>query len=156
MTPGSARLLKCGATSRTYSGMSANHGIHWMWDEACARLDEAERRHRRFFELLAAPGGTPAWEPPANVFANGSELYVAVALPGARADAISVEITAHGLVVETRVEPPCMRLDLNVLRLEIPYGRMRRNIELPPGRYLLVERHLDEGCLYLRLKGFAT
>jgi HSP20 family molecular chaperone IbpA len=136
--------------------MSANQGIRWMWAEACARLDEAERRHRRFFELLGSPGAQPAWEPPANVFSNGSELHVTVALPGARADEITVEITAHGLQVEARVEPPSMTIDFSVLRLEIPYGRMRRSIELPPGRYLLAERRLDGGCLFLKLKGFAT
>jgi len=37
------------------------------------------------------------------------------------------------------------------VRLEIPYGRMRRRIDLPPGHYALVERQLDRGCLFLRL-----
>jgi hypothetical protein len=40
---------------------------------------------------------------------------------------------------------------MNVVRLEIPYGRMRRRIDIPPGRYALVERRLDRGWLYLRL-----
>ncbi len=26
-----------------------------MWAEACALLEEAERKHRHFFDLLAAP-----------------------------------------------------------------------------------------------------
>jgi hypothetical protein len=38
-----------------------------------------------------------------------------------------------------------------VVRFEIPYGRMRRRIELPPGRYILEERRLDRGYLHLRL-----
>jgi hypothetical protein len=37
------------------------------------------------------------------------------------------------------------------VRLEIPYGRMRRRIDLPSGRYVLGERRLERGCLHLRL-----
>jgi HSP20 family molecular chaperone IbpA len=40
---------------------------------------------------------------------------------------------------------------MNLVRLEIPYGRMRRRIDLPSGRYAVMERRLDHGCLYLRL-----
>ena len=39
------------------------------------------------------------------------------------------------------------------MRLEIPYGRMRRRIDLPPGRYALLELRLERGYLYLRLTG---
>ena len=123
----------------------------WMWAEACARLDEAERKHRHFFELLAAPASLPAWEPPADIFADGSELQVVVALPGARADEVTVQITATGLQIETSVPPPSMNARMTIVRLEIPYGQMRRRVDLPPGHYALVERRLDRGCLYLRL-----
>jgi HSP20 family molecular chaperone IbpA len=122
-----------------------------MWAEACALLDEAERKHRRFFELLAAPSAQPVWEPPADIFADGAELRVAIALPGARAEEVVVQLTPTGLQVETLVAPPALMARMSVVRLEIPYGRMRRRIDLPPGRYVLVERELDRGCLYLRL-----
>jgi HSP20 family molecular chaperone IbpA len=123
----------------------------WMWAEACALLDEAERKHRRFFELLAVPSAAPAWEPPADIFADGSELQVVVALPGAHADDVAVQLTATGLQIDTTVAPPILAARVNVVRLEIPYGRMRRRIDLPPGRYALLERRLDRGCLFLRL-----
>src|SRR4030088_1709907 len=123
----------------------------WMWAEACALLDEAERKHRRFFELLTVPSTSLVWEPPADIFADGSELQVVVALPGARAEEIAVQITPTGLQIETSVPPPSLGARTNVVRLEIPYGRMRRRIDLPPGRYALVERQLDRGCLFLRL-----
>jgi hypothetical protein len=55
------------------------------------------------------------------------------------------------LQIETLVPPPALGARMNVVRLEIPYGRMRRRIDLPPGRYALVERGLDRGCLFLRL-----
>jgi HSP20 family protein len=124
----------------------------WMWAEACALLEEAERKHRQFFELLAAPTAQPVWEPPADIFAEGSILNVVVALPGARADEVTVQITPTGLQIDTTVPPPAMGAAMKVVRLEIPYGRMRRRIDLPPGRYVLVERRLDHGCLHLRLR----
>ncbi|HWW30308.1 MAG TPA: hypothetical protein VNY80_09860 [Steroidobacteraceae bacterium] len=124
----------------------------WMWAEACALLEEAERKHRQFFELLAAPTAQPVWEPPADIFAEGSLLNVVVALPGARADEVTVQITPTGLQIDTTVPPPAMGAAMKVVRLEIPYGRMRRRIDLPPGRYVLVERRLDHGCLHLRVR----
>jgi|SRR5580692_5832260 HSP20 family protein len=124
----------------------------WMWAEACALLEQAERKHRQFFELLAAPTTHPVWEPPADIFADGSHLTVVVALPGARADEVTVQITATGLQIDTTVPPPAVGAAVSVVRLEIPYGRMRRRIDLPPGRYALIERRLDHGCLHLRLQ----
>jgi HSP20 family molecular chaperone IbpA len=122
-----------------------------MWAEACALLEEAERKHRRFFDLLAAPSSRPVWEPPTDIFADGSHVHVVVALPGARAEDVTVQITPTGLQVETAVPPPALSAAFNVVRMEIPYGRMRRRIELPPGRYVLAERRLDRGCLHLSL-----
>ena len=131
--------------------MNTNRNRSWMWAEACALLDEAERKHRQFFALLAGPPAQAVWEPPADIFADGSELQVIVALPGARAEEVVVQITAAGLHIETLVPPPSLSAHTNVVRLEIPYGRMRRRIDIPPGHYVLVERRLDRGCLFLRL-----
>ena len=123
-----------------------------MWAEACARLEEAERRHRRFFELLA-PSAAPVWEPPANILSLGRELQVMVALPGARADQVVAQVTPSGLLIEATVAPPAFAPGVEVIRLEIPYGRMRRRIELPPGSYTLLEFRLDAGYLFVRLTG---
>ena len=131
--------------------MYLNRRKSWMWAEACALLDEAERKHRHFFELLSVPSARPVWEPPADIFADGSELHVVLALPGARAEEIAVQITPTGIQVDTIVAPPSLSARANVMRLEIPYGRMRRRIDLPPGHYALLERRLDRGCLFLRL-----
>jgi HSP20 family protein len=122
-----------------------------MWSEACALLEQAERKHRQFFDLLTAPASRPMWEPPADIFADGPELNVIIALPGARAEDVIVQITPTGLQIDTDVPPPAVSAAMNVVRLEIPYGRMRRRIDLPPGRYALLERRLDHGCLHLRL-----
>jgi hypothetical protein len=37
-------------------------------------------------------------------------------------------------------------------RLEIPYGRFERRIELPPGHYEIEQRDLEYGCLRLILR----
>ena len=122
----------------------------WMWAEACALLEEAERKHRHFFSLIAT-ASQPVWEPPTDIFADGSQVHVVVALPGARVDDVTVQITPTGLQVDTTVRPPAVDVAMNVVRLEIPYGRMRRRIDLPPGHYALIERRLDRGYLILRL-----
>ena|SRR5580698_1871521 len=123
----------------------------WMWAEACALLDQAERKHRHFFDLIAAPASRPMWEPPADIFADGEQVNVVIALPGARAEEVTVQITPTGLQIDTTVAPPAVSAVMSVVRMEIPYGRMRRRIDLPPGRYVLTERRLDNGCLHLRL-----
>jgi HSP20 family protein len=128
----------------------------WMWGEACALVEEAERMHRRFFDLLATPSARPVWEPPANVFTAGPETQVAVALPGATAEDVTVRLLPSGLSIEADVVPPTFSARLNVVRMEIPYGRMRRHIPLPPGRYELSERRLANGCLFLRLTEVRT
>ncbi len=121
-----------------------------MWAEACARLDEAERRHRHFYELLAG-ASSPVWEPPANIVAQGRDVEVTLALPGALAEDVIAKITPSGLLVETNVAPPQFRAGSDVIRMEIPYGRMRRRIDLPAGNYALLELRLERGYLYLRL-----
>jgi HSP20 family molecular chaperone IbpA len=124
-----------------------------MWAEACALVEQAERRHRHFFELLARPSAVPVWEPPVNCFAAGSDLQVTIALPGARPQDVEVRITPQGLEIETTVPPPPVDAPMSVVRLEIPYGRMLRRIDLPAGHYSLLENRLEAGLLTLRLRG---
>jgi HSP20 family protein len=131
--------------------MNSHRRKSWMWAEACALLDEAERKHRHFFELLALPASRPAWEPPADIYVDGPDLEVVVALPGALEEQVMVQLSPTGLQIETSVSPISRGARMKVVRLEIPYGLMRRRIDLPPGRYALIERRLDRGCLYLRL-----
>src|ERR1700722_14286657 len=122
--------------------MYLNRRKSWMWAEACALLDEAERKHRHFFELLGVPAARPVWEAPADIFADGSELEVMVAFPGARAHEVPFQITPAGVQIETTVPPPSLNTRMTVVRLEIPYGRMRRRLDLPPAHYALVARRL--------------
>jgi len=122
-----------------------------MWADACAMVEEAERMHRRFFDLLATPATTPTWEPPVNVFIVGPEIHIAVALPGVEPGDVTVCLAAAGLQIDAPVAPPALTPQARVVRLEIPYGRVRRQIALPPGHYELLERRLANGCLFLRI-----
>jgi HSP20 family molecular chaperone IbpA len=135
--------------------MNASHRQSWMWAEACALLAQAEQRQQRFMELLSTPAMQPAWEPPADVLVSEREIHVVVALPGAEADQVVIQVVDGALQIEARVPPPDLGLR-RVLRLEIPYGAMRRRIPLPPGLYRLIERRLVLGCLHLRLQEVST
>jgi HSP20 family protein len=124
-----------------------------MWSRACALIDQAERRHRRFFELMAVPSQQPAWEPPVDMFVLEHELHVLVALPGVRAEAIEIELSSSGLWVRAENHLPRLARQARIVRLEIPYGRIERRIELPPGRYELLGQEFLDGCLSIRLAG---
>lgn len=125
-----------------------------MWAQAVALLEQAERRHRRFFELLSsAPRRQPVWEPPVDMFLLENELRIVVAMPGVRAEDVSAELVAGGLIVraDSRWTAPPGRA--RILRLEIPYGRMERRIELPAGRYRITAQECREGCMQIHLTG---
>jgi HSP20 family protein len=124
-----------------------------MWSRACAMIDEAERRHRRFFELLAVRSQQPAWEPPVDIFVLERELQVLVALPGVRAEDVEIELSSDGLRVRAVSQLLRLAHQARIVRLEIPYGRIERRIQLPPGRYELLDRQLVDGCLHIRLAG---
>ncbi len=125
-----------------------------MWSRAVALLEEAERRHRRFFELLT-PGSSraPVWEPPVDVFLLEGELRIVVAMPGVRGEDVSVELVSGGLLVRANSRWTVPPGKARILRLEIPYGRMERRIELPAGRYQLAAQEFRDGCMQLRVLG---
>jgi HSP20 family protein len=124
----------------------------WMWTEACDLIDEAERLHRRFFQLGASRRDVPTWEPPVDVFEDDREILLVVAMPGVSADRIQV-ITEPGALVVRGVRPvPLSGSRHRVRQLEIPYGAFERRILLPPGPLEVGQPELSQGCLYLRLR----
>lgn len=136
--------------------MSARHYPSWMWSEACTLLAKAEQRQQRFMDLLSTPEGTPVWEPPADVLVCDRDIDIVLALPGARVDDVVIRIIGASLQIEARVPPPALSPRSRVLRLEIPYGLMRRRIALPTGHYRLTEKRFSNGCLYLHLQEVST
>ena len=118
-----------------------------MWADACAAMERAERLRRQFFHH-----GSSRWEAPIDVFETDDALSILIALPGVELDNITVTLNAGTLTVTgERPLPPELR-DARILRMEIPYGRFERRIELPPVPFQISGRHLANGCLMLRLQ----
>ena len=122
----------------------------WMWGDTVALLDQADRMQRQFFRL-AGGADRARWEPPVDVFADGDEILVEVALPGVPADRIELVFAPGELVVRGERRLPRRLASAAIQRLEIPHGRFERRLALPPGRWALVRQELDNGCLQLLL-----
>lgn len=125
----------------------------WMWAEACQTLARTERLRQQFFEIEADAGeSAAAWQAPVDIFENGRELLVWVALPGVAPEHVEIALDGATLhisgVRRLRIEP---RSAL-IRRLEIPHGRLERRIELPSPGYALVACDARDGCLRLRLR----
>jgi HSP20 family molecular chaperone IbpA len=123
----------------------------WMWGEALDMLARADRLHRQFFQPGAARQASPTWEPPADIFETERQVIVMVALPGVSDDQLAVELDGGAIVVRGQRRPPAFGCGGHIHRLELPYGRFERRIELPPRRLRLGARSLDQGCLTLAL-----
>lgn len=86
------------------------------------------------------------------MFESDHELTILVALPGVRETDVEIVLDRASLLVSARRALPEALLQSQVRRLEIPQGRFERRIPLAPGRYLMSERRLVDGCLWLRLE----
>jgi len=118
-----------------------------MWADACAAMERAERLRRQFFHH-----GDSRWEAPIDVFETDKTLTILIALPGVELDSISVTLNAGTLIIEGERPLPQELKNARILRMEIPYGRFQRRIELPPVPFQISGRHLANGCLMLRLE----
>lgn len=122
-------------------------------DDALALLREADRMHRQFFTVALGRSGS-CWEPPVDIVESPRALVIRVALPGVPAEAI--EVQTDGARLHVRGSRPLRAGPGDTIhRLEIPHGRFERSIELPAGRYELVQRELVDGCLLLALRRLA-
>jgi HSP20 family protein len=121
-----------------------------MWGEALSLLEQADRLHRQFCRPSSAR--PPAWEPPVDVIETADAVLVHVALPGAAADSVLIEVEPGAIAISARRAFP---LDVpagqaaRVHALEIPYGRFARRIGLPTQALKLTGRNLQNGCLTL-------
>ncbi|MDA8364089.1 MAG: Hsp20/alpha crystallin family protein [Gammaproteobacteria bacterium] len=132
--------------------MSIHDPKSWMWDEALELLERAERMQRQFFRLAQGTGQRPIWEPPADIFETPRHLWMMIALPGMVATQVQVGIDGGVLRISgERTLPPELR-SATIHRLEIPYGRYERRIELPPGHYEFDHREMANGVLVLSLR----
>jgi len=124
----------------------------WMWAQACELIDQAERLHRQFFRPSAFARAFAVWEPPIDVFEDGRELLIVVAMPGVSADRVEVRLEPGAVVVRGERPPSLRRSGYAVRQLEIPYGGFERRIALPPGRFEAGAPELVQGCLILALR----
>lgn len=125
-----------------------------IWGEALDMLERAERLHRQFFQLEHRRDRLPTWEPPVDMFETEKELVIVVALPGVAAEQLAVAIDGGALIVRGERAIPTTRETAMIRRLEIPYGRFERRIDLPAGQFQLGQRLLKDGCLLLTLNKF--
>jgi HSP20 family protein len=123
----------------------------WMWAQACEMLEQAERLHRRFFQLHRIAATRPVWEPPVDIVETLDAFKVTVVLPGVPPEAIEVAIVDDRLAV-SGIRPLGVDPDTAVIhRLEIPYGRFERHIRLPAGQFRIGEPVCVNGCLTILL-----
>ncbi len=123
----------------------------WMWAEALELLQDAERLQRQFFQVGVLQGA-PCWEPPVDLYENGNELWMLVALPGVTPQQVQVVITPTLIIVQGERSLPTNSRRAAIHRLEIPYGRFERRIALPAGEFELIDQRLEHGCLVLGLR----
>lgn len=126
----------------------------WVWAEALDLLRGSERLQRRIFAIETSQS-PPCWQPAVDLFQDGDEVTLLVALPGVDSRLIEVELDATGVLVggERPMPSACHRAAIH--RLEIPYGRFERRITLPPGHFSLHQQFLENGCLVLVLRQLA-
>lgn len=122
---------------------------NWMWGDALELLERAERLNRQFFQPTSRPAGSkPVWQPPVDVFETERELIMLVALPGVAAE--NVQVAFDGRLLSVIAERALPSRDQAVIRrLEIPYGRFERHIEVAGNGLNLVRQELSNGCLVL-------
>ena len=130
--------------------MRARDPRSWMWAEALELLQDAERLQRQFFRIGVAEGA-PCWEPPVDLYENGGELRLLVALPGVTPQQLEVALAPGVIIVRGERSLPTNSRRAAIHRLEIPYGRFERRISLPDGGFELVDQRLEHGCLVLTL-----
>jgi HSP20 family protein len=128
-----------------------NDPILSMWAHACDLAVEAERLQRQFFRPAPSRTMPVSWEPPADVFEDGREIVVVIAMPGVSAERMQIVNEPGVLIVRGSRPLPLVGAGHSVRQLEIPHGTFERRILLPAGRLQLEPAELLHGCLILRL-----
>ncbi len=106
----------------------------WMWAEACEILNRADRLHRQFFRPVVMNVKCPIWEPPVDIYETQYEFKIMIALPGVAQEHLSIVLEGDYLLIVGQRHLP-NSTQAHIRRLEIPYGRFERHIELPAGHF---------------------
>lgn len=122
-----------------------------MWVHALKMLEQAERLQRQYFQLRKSNQNRPMWEPPVDIFETKEHLLIWVALPGVEPGDIRV-IVDNDTVSIIGECPLAAEANAIIRRMEIPYGRFERHINLNGRSFEIRENSLTNGCLKLVLK----
>ena len=131
--------------------MASNNPHRWMWAEACALVERAERLQRQFFELNRSRQSRAVWQPPVDIFETGDGLWIIAALPGVGPEDMEVVLDGNILILAGRRKFPLELRRATIHRLELPHGRFERRIALPARRWEVAQRDATCGCLVVRL-----
>jgi HSP20 family protein len=123
----------------------------FMWAEACAMIDRAERLQRQFFRPNLTGAQRSVWESPVDIYETERELCVIAALPGVEQSDLEVSIEGDVLVIAGTRRFPSLPDDAVIHRLEIPHGHFQRRIRVSLSRLQLSRSQLLDGCLVLIL-----
>lgn len=123
----------------------------WMWGEALELLERADRMQRQFFQLGAHHRECPVWEPPVDIFETEQQFVVLVALPGVSSEHLLIALDDQSLTVRGQRGMPDLGHSALIHRIELPYGRFERRIELPTRQLKVGQRLLRDGCLVVYL-----
>lgn len=124
----------------------------WMWAEACEILNRADRLHRQFFRPTVMSANRPAWEPPIDIYETDGEFKIMIALPGVAQEHLTVMLEGDHLIIDGQRHLPDSS-QAYIRRLEIPYGRFQRRIELPSEACFEIDTSkLVDGCLLISLR----
>ena len=122
-----------------------------MWADALDMLEQADKLQRQFFQVSQPQARGPTWEPPTDIFETDCAVTVLIALPGVAPNDVEVNIQGCSLYI-SGTRPILAPAKAIIRRMEIPYGRFERQIDLPPAQYEIGERVLVNGCLLLTLR----
>jgi len=131
--------------------MTTGDPTAFLWAEACALIERAERLQRQFFRPSLAGAHHTVWEPPVDIYETERELCAIAALPGVDQRDLEVSIESDVLVIAGTRRFPALSGDAVIHRLEIPHGRFERRIRISASRLRIDRSELLNGCLVLIL-----
>jgi len=131
--------------------MTTGDPTAFLWAEACALIERAERLQRQFFRPSLAGAHHTVWEPPVDIYETERELCAIAALPGVDQRDLEVSIESDVLVIAGTRRFPALSGDAVIHRLEIPHGRFERRIRISASRLRIDRSELLNGCLLLIL-----
>src|SRR5262249_54803013 len=110
-----------------------------------------ERQLERLLGEINGPAVSSRWSPPLQAWEPDGALVLAFDVPGLARDAIEVSLGSGSVIVSGERRQP-WQPSARVLASELPHGRFRRVIPLPPGaRVEQLNATLRDGVLEVRV-----